>query len=244
LVESSFPVTFKKRHFKLPKQFNMRKYNSACLLFISILFIAVSCTKEGPEGPAGAQGAQGSPGGSGPAGPAGPQGTTNVTYSPWVTSTPANWVANDPTLTGATEGIAMYKRTAAGVTAAMIDQGLILCYMKGTANNASGIVPNIVVQLPYSYVEDGAIDYYGFAIPAPGNIYFTYKTNLSAFALSAAQLGLFAYRYVLIPGSVAGGRGISSVTTYEGYTAEELKAMSYSQVAQLFNLPADGTNIQ
>jgi hypothetical protein len=241
LVESSFPVTFKKRHFKLPKQFIMRKYNYACLLIISILFIAVSCTKEGPEGPSGAQGAQGATGSSGPAGaagPQGPQGNTTVVYSPWVTSTAANWVANDGAITGALDALAMYKRTAAGVTTAIMDQGVILCYMKNTAANQSGVGTSAIYPLPYTYIDDDFEDHYDFTVPtAGGNIYFTYKTGTSFASLTAAQLGTFAYRYVLIPGSVAGGRGINSVTTYEGYTAEQLKGMSYSQLKTAFNIP-------
>ena len=218
----------------------MRKYNSACLLFISVLFLVVSCTKEGPEGPVGAQGPQGATGSSGPAGAAGPQGaqgTTNVTYSAWVTSTAANWVANDGAVTGAFDALAMYKRTAAPVTTAIMDQGVILCYMKTTAANQSGVGTNVVVQLPYTYIDDDFEDHYDYTVPSAGNIYFTYKTGTSFAALTAAQLGTFAYRYVLIPGSVAGGRGVNSVTTYEGYTSEQLKAMSYSQIRTAFNIP-------
>lgn len=221
----------------------MRKFNSTCLLFISILFI-VSCTKEGPEGPVGATGPQGATGSTGPAGPAGPQGQTNVTYSAWVTSTAANWVQNDPAQTGAFDALAMYKRTAPSLTQAIIDNGVILCYMKGTAANSSGVGPNVVVQLPYTYIDDDFEDHYDYTVPGVGNIFFTYKTGTSFAALTATQLGAFAYRYVLIPGSVSGGRGINSVTTYEGYTAEQLKGMSYSQLTQLFNIPAEGSNIR
>jgi hypothetical protein len=247
LVESGFPFTFKSKViFKLPKQFIMRKYRSTCLLFISILFI-VSCTKEGPEGPVGATGPQGATGSTGPAGAAGPQGAqgqTTVVYSAWVTSTAVNWVANNSSVTGAFDALAMYKRTAPSLTQAIIDNGAILCYMKGTAANASGLAPNIVVQLPYTYIDDDFEDHYDYTVPSPGNIYFTYKTGTSFAALDAAALGLFAYRYILIPGSVSGGRGINSVTTYEGYTAEQLRGMSYSQLAQIFNIPAEGSNIK
>lgn len=221
----------------------MRKYRSTCLFFISILFI-VSCTKEGPEGPVGATGPQGATGSTGPAGPAGPQGTTNVTYSAWVTSTAANWVANDGAITGSFDALAMYKRTAPSLTQAIIDNGVILCYMKGTAANGSGLGPNSVVQLPYTYIDENFEDKYDYTVPSAGNIYFLYKTATPNFALDAPALGLFAYRYVLIPGSVSGGRGVNSVTTYEGYTEEQLKAMSYSQLAQLFNIPAEGSNIR
>lgn len=215
----------------------MRKHRFTCLLFITILFLAVSCTKEGPEGPAGAQGPQGATGSAGPVGPAGPQGTNNVTYSPWVTSTAANWVANDPGQTGSGDGLGMYKRAAAGVTQAILDNGVILCYMKGTAANNSGLGPNVVVQLPYTYIDANFEDHYDFTVPGVGNIFFLYKSGTPDAALGPDDLGLFSYRYILIPGGISAGRGINSVTTYEGYTAEQLKEMSYSQIKTLFNIP-------
>jgi hypothetical protein len=233
LVESSFPITFKKRHFKLPKQFIMRKYNSACLLFISILFIAVSCTKEGPEGPVGAQGPQGATGSSGPAGAAGPQGaqgSTNVTYSPWFLTSAAGWVV----ATGAPYGAqAAFDRASTVITQTIMDQGLVLGFIKGEPNT-----PSLATQtfpLPYSLGAGlGFVDQYEFVLNAPGNIGFLYKSDNP---WSPAQLAVISFRYVVIPGSIAGGRGVSSVTTYEGYTAEQLKAMPYSQVKTLFNIP-------
>jgi hypothetical protein len=239
LVESSFPFTFKRKViFKLPKQFIMRKYRSTCLLFISILFI-VSCTKEGPEGPVGATGPQGATGSTGPAGAAGPQGAqgqTTVTYSPWFL-TGAGWTA-----TGAGTYLArfLFDRASTVITQTIMDQGLVLGYIKGEPN-----APTLSTQtfsLPYS-IGNGAgfLDQYELVLNAPGNVRFLYKSDAP---WTAAQLAVISFRYVVIPGSVAGGRGVNSVTTYEGYTAEQLKAMSYSQVKTLFNLPDDGTNIQ
>ncbi|MGB3004860.1 MAG: hypothetical protein WBC06_00005, partial [Chitinophagaceae bacterium] len=51
------------------------------------------------------------------------------------------------------------------------------------------------------------------------------------------------YRYVLIPGVVAGGRNVNgsepTITSgpAAGYTASQLKAMSYQQVCSLLNIP-------
>ncbi len=216
----------------------MRKYRSICLLFISILFI-VSCTKEGPEGPVGATGPQGATGSTGPAGAAGPQGAqgqTTVTYSPWFL-TGAGW-----TSTGAGTYLArfLFDRASTVITQNIMDQGLVLGYIKGEPN-----APTLSTQtfsLPYS-IGNGAgfMDQYELVLNAPGNVRFLYKSDAP---WTAAELAVISFRYVVIPGSVAGGRGVNSITTYEGYTADQLKAMSYSQVKTLFNLPDDGTNIQ
>jgi hypothetical protein len=236
LVESSFPFTFKRKDiFKLPKQFIMRKYRLTCLLFISILFI-VSCTKEGPEGPVGATGPQGATGSTGPAGPAGPQGTTNVTYSPWFL-TGGGWTATGAGPYGA---VALFDRASTPITQTVIDQGLVLGFIKGEPNTPS--LATQAFQLPYLVGNGfGFLDEYELVLNAPGNVRFLYKSD-NAWPL--ASLAVISFRYVVIPGSVAGGRGVSSVTTYEGYTADQLKGMSYSQVKTLFNLPDDGTNIK
>jgi len=217
-------------------------------LLLAIAFIAVSCTKEGPEGPIGATGPQGPAGSAGPAVPAGPQGPagssgSSVIYSTWVTSGAANWVANVPTTTGAYDALASYRRAATGITQAVIDNGVILCYFKATAANQSGLGTNVVFQLPYTYIDDDFEDHYDYTVPAPGAIFFTYKTGTSFASLTAAQLGLFAYRYVLIPGGVADGR-VAVGSNNKHYSLAELKAMPYEKVRELFNIPADGTNIR
>lgn len=226
----------------------MRKFRLLSLLLLGIAFIAVSCTKEGPEGPAGASGAQGPAGvqgpqgPAGPAGPQGPQGTTNVTYSSWYTTVTGDWVA---TGTPPYWDNYRYNRTAPGVTQAIIDNGIVLAYMKNWLydSDGSGAVPlksPTTVQLPYvGDVFWG--DFWDYAIPAVGTIRFMYKSNA---AWGPAALPGISYRYVIIPGSVAGGRNANGVNTYEGFTADQLKAMSYSQVMTLFNIPEDGSNIR
>jgi len=216
----------------------MRKYRSTCLLFISILFI-VSCTKEGPEGPVGATGPQGATGATGPAGPAGPQGAqgqTTAIYSPWFL-TGAGW-----TSTGAVTYLArfLYDRPSTVITQTVMDQGLVLGFMKGEPNTPT--LATQVFPLPYS-IGNGAgfLDQYELILNAPGNVRFLYKSDAP---WTAADLAVISFRYVVIPGSVTGGRGVNSITTYEGYTAEQLKAMSYSQIRTVFNLPEDGTNIK
>jgi hypothetical protein len=240
LVESCFPFTFKKTHCKLPKQFIMRKHILPCLFCISILFLVVSCTKEGPEGPVGATGPQGATGTTGPIGPAGPQGaqgTTNVTYSSWFLTGAAGWSAANGAPYGAQFA---FDRASTVITQTIMDQGLVLGYIKGEPNT-----PSLATQtftLPYSVGNGfGFNDQYELVLNAPGNVRFLYKSNAP---WTAADLGVISFRYVVIPGSVAGGRGVNSVTTYEGYTADELKGMSYSQLTNLFNIPAEGSNIR
>lgn len=219
----------------------MRKFRTLSLLALSILFIAVSCTKEGPEGPVGATGLQGPPGIQGPIGPIGPQGpqgTTNVTYSAWFV-TGVGWTA-----TGAPAYAAefIYDKAAPGVTQAIIDQGIILGFMRGDPNLPAAQLTQ-TFPMPNSIGHGaGFIDTYDFVLNAVGNIRYLYKTTLPFF--DATDLATISFRYVLIPGSVAGGRGNSGITTYAGYSADELKGMSYSQVAALFNIPAEGSNIR
>lgn len=216
----------------------MRKLRLFSLLLLSILFIATSCTKEGPEGPVGASGLQGPPGTQGPEGPEGPQGpqgTTNVTYSAWfVTGTGwAEATASDPYF----GEVFYFLKTAPSVTQEIIDQGIVLGYMKGDPL----LVPPANAtpfQLPYGVGPGfGFSDIYDFTL-SPGNIRFLYKSD---FPWAAEDLEVVSFRYVVIPGSVA-GRG--TLPVYGGYSVEQLKAMPYEQVAKLFNIPDDGTNIR
>jgi hypothetical protein len=240
LVKPVFPFTFKKKLYSLPKHFFMRKLKLPYALLLSILFIAIACTKEGPEGPAGVAGIQGPAGNPGPPGPPGPQGTTTVTYSTWVATVEADWVPGYiPPNEYNVEMV--YNRAAPGVTQTILDQGLILCYGRNFTVGGATILPN-VMQLPYSEAFND--QNYGYILSV-GNITFTYDPGAAAPGVRpVSQLAGIEYRYVLIPGSVAGGRGINGITTYEGYTAEELKAMPYDQVAKTFNIPPDGTNIR
>lgn len=210
----------------------MRKLRLLTLSSLAIIFIASSCTKEGPEGPAGATGAQG------PAGTPGAPGTPGAgvtTYSAWFL-TGTGWAeatASDPFY----GEVFYFSKAAPVVTQQIIDQGIVLCYMKGDPNldapaNATPFL------LPYTVGTGfGFTDLYDFTL-TPGNIRFLYKSD---FAWDLSDLAVISYRYVVIPGSIAGR---STTPTYGGYTRDQLKAMSYQQVAALFNIPAEGTNIQ
>lgn len=210
----------------------MRKFRLLTLSSLAIIFIASSCTKEGPEGPAGATGAQG------PAGTPGAPGTPGAgvtTYSAWFV-TGAGWTeatAADPYY----GEVLYYLKAAPVVTQQIIDQGIVLCYMKGDPllDAPANATPFL---LPYTIGTGfGFNDQYDFTL-TPGNIRFLYKSNNP---WEAEDLEVISFRYVVIPGSIAGR---STTPTYGGYTRDQLKGMTYQQVASVFNIPADGSNIQ
>ena len=215
----------------------MRKFRLLSLLLVSIAFIAVNCTKEGPEGPAGAQGAQGpaglpgaagaqgAQGVAGPTGPAGatgatgPAGTANVIYSTWVTA--ASLTSLDTTHIDY-GGIKRFIRTAPGVTASIIDNGIVLSYWRVTP----AVPPT---SIPFTFDQTGTY-YMGFWLAAGKIFYFT---KIFGTANGWTPNGAGEWRYVIIPGGVAGGRGTGP---YMGYTEQQLKNMSYSEVCSTFNI--------
>lgn len=215
----------------------MRKFRLLSLLLLAIAFIVVNCTKEGPEGPAGATGPQGTPGstgGTGPAGPTGPQGpigptgpqgpagTANVIYSAWATVGSLSAIIDS---SFADYGLCKrFIRSAPGITAAIIDNGVILSYWR--------VSTTIYSTIPYQFPVGAQIYYLG-ALPAPGKIiYFT-----SIFGAGAGWVpnGAAEVRHIIIPGSVLGGRGTGVAGT--GYTEVQLRAMPYEKVCHLFNIP-------
>ncbi|MGH2553980.1 MAG: hypothetical protein ACRDEB_09695, partial [Chitinophagaceae bacterium] len=222
----------------------------------AIAFLAVNCTKEGPEGPAGATGAQGptgatgatgptgptGPGGpAGPAGPTGPQGppgTANVIYSSWATVA-ALVAANGAIIDSNFVDFGTCKRwirLAPSLTQGILDQGLVLSYWR------VGVPPSqIYSTIPYQFPVGTQIYYLG-ALPTVqsgvGKIfYFTSIFGASPTAGWGVNTGAES-RYVIIPGVVGGGRSAGIGGT--NYTIEEVKAMSYEQVCQVFKIPSSG----
>lgn len=232
----------------------MRKFNLLSLLAIALVFIAVSCTKEGPEGPAGATGAQGPTGLTGPTGPTGPIGPTgpagptgplgptgpvgptgpagtpaNVIYSAWITS-PYN--SRDTTIDGTC--VRVRHLDAPSLSPNILTQGVMITYFR-----VGSIGP---YQLPYTSDAGGATN----TINCIYNVQkiFVYRHTHGSCRFSAADPGTapvlvnlpqsLEYRYVLIPGLVGGGRSINVGGT--NYTADQIKAMSYERVCQLFKM--------
>ena len=228
----------------------MRKFRLLSLLALAITFLAVSCTKEGPEGPAGATGAQGPGGTAGPAGPTGPTGpvgptggtgatgpqgppgTANVIYSSWLTVAASSPVIDSPFADYGT--CKRWWRPAPSLTQNILDQGLVLSYWRVGAPPATIIYSTV----PYLFPV-GAQTYYLGSLPTMLNggkiIYFTsiFGSNAGWTPNSGAET-----RYVIIAGVIPGGRTTGVGGT--NYTADQLKAMSYEQVCQVFNIPASG----
>jgi hypothetical protein len=247
----------------------MKKNIFLTLSALAITLFFVSCSKgdkgargpagiAGPAGPAGGPGtigASGPVGLAGPAGPVGPAGPNapapSVIYSAWANVT--NWVAGS----GGTNSVHTASRTAPAVTATAIAQNVILGYMRNVSlvkatldgGNVTIIKNPDVVVLPYSEVTYASlsgtnysiINEYSHAVTAPGSILLTYKIgNIGFFGAAGLNNAPVAFRYVMIPGGIAGGRFSSGPAA--GYTVEQIKKMSYAQVAALFNIPENGSN--
>ena len=225
----------------------MRKLRLLSLLAFAIVFIALSCTKEGPEGPVGGTGAQGPTGATGPTGPTGPigptgpagptgptgpqgpAGTANVIYSAWITSP---YASRDTTIDGTCHRVRHLD--APSLSPNILNQGVMITYFR-----ISSIGPYL---LPYTSDAGGATNQIE-AIYAVQKILGTRKTFGSC-RFSAADPGTapvlinlpqsLEYRYILIPGVVSGGRSATIGGT--NYTAEQLKAMPYDKICQLLKI--------
>lgn len=226
----------------------MRKFRLLSLLALAITFIAVSCTKEGPEGPAGATGPQGPTGNTGatgatgplgpqgPAGPVGPPGTANVIYSSWATVN-ALVAANGAIIDSAFTDYGTCKRffrIAPSLTQGVLDNGLVLSYWRVGAPPSQ-----IYSTLPYQFPVGAQIYYLGALATVQASVgKIFYFTSIFGTNTGWTPNGSGESRYVIIPGSVAGGRSAGVGGT--NYTPDQVKAMSYEQVCQTFNIPASG----
>ena len=149
----------------------MRKFRHLSSFLLAITFIVVNCTKEGPQGPAGAIGATGGTGPTGPVGPQGPAGTANVTYSAWYSGT---W--KTLAIPGPDNGFSIdtFIRAAPSVTQTIMDNGVVLGYMRGSATS-NILTGTQVVGLPYHDVVDD--DHFKFILSKPGSIVHSYQSN-------------------------------------------------------------------
>jgi hypothetical protein len=122
-------------------------------------------------------------------------------------------------------------RLAPAVTATVMDQGIILSYIRSTAGTGAG-----PFQLPWiTTVAPASI--FG-QVPAAGKIIYYVQTVAGTGA--AAPASTFQFRYVIVPGGTP-GRMMNGVTG--GYSIDQLRSMSYEQVVQLLNIPAEGSNL-
>lgn len=236
----------------------MRKLTSLSLLLLAISFIVVSCTKEGPEGPAGATGAQGPAGSTGatgstgaqgatgpqgpvgPQGPQGPAGTANVIYSAWTAITTT--VATPDTAVTFEGNVTRAYVAAPSLSQAVLDNGVVVSYVRLAGSPSA----SAEVSLPWSFggAIAGNIFKLGYA-PLLNKVCY-YLANMTTGNNGSTAVGgpigiNAAVRYVIIPGAVAGGRGISSEKIAEinghTYTETELKNMSYHDLCTLLRIP-------
>jgi hypothetical protein len=155
----------------------------------------------GDQGPAGPGGATGPGGPPGPTGPAGPTGTANVIYSGWQYATGFS----DSTIDNSALKVGYVK--APSLTATILNSGTVLIYM----TYGGGIFP-----LPYTSNAGGKPNTINFT-PMLSKILISRFThdNSNSVALST----LLQYRYIIIPGSVSGGRMATPPPDYTDYKA-------------------------
>jgi len=191
----------------------------------------------GPAGPVGATGANGATGATGAAGPAGAAGSlTNVIYSSWAPA--GNFIDTSIHATTGGSGLAGGRRgfrTSASVTQAIVDQGICLAYARVTPAASAQ-------QLPLLLVASVSWNLWIEHTLAAGRVVFM-ATRPELYSWAAGENTRFepiSYRYVIIPGGTAGSRFVSGPAA--GYTVQQIKAMSYDQIASMFNIPANGSN--
>jgi hypothetical protein len=240
----SFVISFSNPLFTAHKTTTIMRnvFISFSLLIIIGAFIQSSCKSDtGPVGPQGIQGPQGPQGFQGQAGQ-----NAQIIYSGWIRIGSASpgyvnypWEAGD-TIIGLQNRVTRANIPAPSLTQSILNHGLILVYglNSGTASpspaNASSVqlLPLQFSGSPFGFPGTFSWGYIG----AVNRIVFT-VANLST-GISTVTIDGFV-RYVLVPGLTA-GRFTSGPLT--GYSAEQVKSMSYDQVMALYHIPASGTN--
>lgn len=202
----------------------------------------------GPQGPAGATGATGATGPAGATGPQGPAGATGpqgapgtpaqVVYSAWVTSP---FAQRDTTIDGTC--LRIRHINAPSLTTTMLNQGTMITYFR-----VGSIGP---YQLPYVSDAGGATNQINCIYNLQKIFVYRHTYNTCRFTSAVPEsfpgqpvlINLpqsLEYRYILIPGLVAGGRFTSGPAA--GYSVAQLKGMTYDRIKALFAIPENGTN--
>lgn len=238
----------------------MRKFLSAVCLALMTIILLNACKGDtgpaGPTGPTGATGATGSTGATGPQGSTGPQGPTGSTgptgptgpqgpagtpaqviYSAWVTSP---YASRDTTIDGTC--VRVRHIDAPSLSNTILTQGTMITYFR-----VGSIGP---YKLPYISDAGGATNQINCIFALQKIFIYRHTFNTCRFTSAVAEsypgqpvmINLpqsLEYRYILIPGLIAGGRFSSGPAA--GYTVDQLKAMSYEEVRSLFSIPENGS---
>ena len=173
----------------------MKAKSSLTLLasLVLITFIFTQCQKGdvGPAGPAGPTGPAGAAGSPGSTGPKGDTGTANVIYSAWldVTYTPET----DPNSGDTLDFVAHI--TANKLTQAILDRGEMKVYMNWGTQTTPDVAPLPILDPFFT----GVIINPEFLVQK-----IDLYSNFNASTFTNAGQKYLQYRYILIPGSVAG----------------------------------------
>jgi hypothetical protein len=182
------------------------KFRSASWLLLCVALVAFGCGGKGDTGPAGPKGATGS---------------ANVIYSDWYS--PATWAA------AAEFGIATrtYTMTTTSLTQEIIDNGVVLVYMRFFGFNPA------IVQLPIVLPDVGLS--FSFRA-AEGSIKVVYYSPAATSTTPSIIPSTNQVRYVLIPGGAVAASMQASGLSYEREIAN-MKSMSYSEVCRTYGVP-------
>jgi hypothetical protein len=177
----------------------MKAKSSLTLLtsLVLITFIFTQCQKGdvGPAGTAGPAGPAGAPGSPGSTGPKGDTGTANVIYSPWldVTYTAGDTVHNND---GTIDTVLWIAHIAANkLTQAIIDKGEMKVYMNWGTQATPDVAPLPILDVFFT----GVVINPEFLVQK-----IDLYSNFNASTVTQSGQKYLQYRYILIPGSVAG----------------------------------------
>jgi hypothetical protein len=171
----------------------------------------------------------------GATGPQGNTGSANVIYSAWTTSPTTS---RDTTIDGTC--LRIRHLSAPSLDADILDKGIIITYFK-----AGSIGP---YRLPYISDAGGATN----EINCIYNLrkIFVYRHTFGSCRFTSASPGTepvlinlpqsLEYRYVIVPGAIAGGRLLQSDS--KSYDINTLKQMSYEDLILNLGIPRDGSN--
>jgi hypothetical protein len=135
-----------------------------------------------------------------------------------------------------------YLRTAPGITQAILDSGVVLTYGKLDGYTSVIWPTNQVALLPIvvTYIQ-GSTTYTdtwsAYATADSLRINFIDNQNLYNSISNAHQ-----FRYVIIPGGMAGASVVAPAAghmRYTRYTPDQLRTMPYETIARLFKIPRD-----
>lgn len=167
----------------------------------------------GAPGATGATGAPGTPGATGATGATGAPGTANVIYSSWTYATSFN----DTTIDNSFVKAGYVK--APSLSSTMLNSGTILVYF--TYGGGTFV-------LPYTSYAGGKVNTINYT-PMLNKILITRFTHDNTNSVNLSTL--LQYRYILIPGSISGGRMANSAAT------SPVDYSDYEAVCRYYHLP-------